>query len=172
MTSINLRFRSLCMQTSLNRFLSQLNLPNLIQKNCTLKLLMSTFPLAFAFIVRFAYGKVENPLKLYRGEDCVEVLCNYISSEACRLYHMFPEKRMKPLTHEEWREFSRAATCHICFKGFKQDDVKIRDHCHYTGKYRGSAHNTCNLRYKTPHYIPIVFHNLSGYDTFVQKRTR
>ena len=39
---------------------------------------------------KFAYGKVENPLKLYRGEDCVEVFWNYISNEARRLYHMFP----------------------------------------------------------------------------------
>ena len=41
---------------------------------------------------------------------------------------------------------------------------KVRDHCHYTGLYRGAAHNNCNLKYKIPKYIPIVFHNLSGYD--------
>ena len=41
---------------------------------------------------------------------------------------------------------------------------KVKDHCHYTGKYRGTAHNICNLRYKTPKEIPIVFHNHSTYD--------
>ena len=41
---------------------------------------------------------------------------------------------------------------------------KVRDHCHNTGKYRGPAHRICNLRYKIPSYIPIVFHNLSRYD--------
>ena len=41
---------------------------------------------------------------------------------------------------------------------------KVRDHCHYTGKYRGSAHNICNLRYKVPKEIPVVFHNGSTYD--------
>ena len=41
---------------------------------------------------------------------------------------------------------------------------KVRDHCHYTGKYRGAAHNMCNLRYKIPKEIPIVFHNGSTYD--------
>ena len=41
---------------------------------------------------------------------------------------------------------------------------KVRDHCHYTGKYRGAAHNTCNLRYKIPKEIPAVFHNGSVYD--------
>ena len=41
---------------------------------------------------------------------------------------------------------------------------KVRDHCHYTGKYRGAAHNTCNLRYKIPKEIPVVFHNGSTYN--------
>ena len=41
---------------------------------------------------------------------------------------------------------------------------KVRYHCHYTGKYRRTAHNVCNLRYKTPKEIPIVFHNGSTYD--------
>ena len=42
--------------------------------------------------------------------------------------------------------------------------IKKRDHCHYTGKFRGAAHNICNLRYKVPKEIPIVFHNGSTYD--------
>ena len=41
---------------------------------------------------------------------------------------------------------------------------KVRDHCHYTGKYRGAAHNICNLRYKIPNEIPVVFYNGSIYD--------
>ena len=54
-------------------------------------------------------------------------------------------------------------------KGFSTEDNnqkyhKVRDHCHYTGKYRGAAHNVCNLRYKTPKEIPVVFHNGSAYD--------
>ena len=54
--------------------------------------------------------------------------------------------------------------CHICYKPFTLRDPKVRDHCHYTGLYRGPAHSLCNLRYKIPSYIPVVFHNLSGYD--------
>ena len=40
----------------------------------------------------------------------------------------------------------------------------VRDHCHYTGKYRGAAHSICNLRYKIPKEIPVVFHNGPTYD--------
>ena len=59
-------------------------------------------------------------------------------------------------------------------KGFSADDKngvalnkkhhKVKDHCHYTGKYRGAAHDICNLRYKIPKEIPVVFHNGSTYD--------
>ena len=57
-------------------------------------------PSGFCVYSKFAYGKVKNPLKLYRGENGVEVFCDYISYKAKRLYHMFPEKPMKHLTRE------------------------------------------------------------------------
>ena len=63
-------------------------------------------PSGFGVYSKFAYGEVENSLKLCRVEDCIEVFCDYIENEAKRLYHMFPEKPMMRLTHEEWREFS------------------------------------------------------------------
>ena len=53
---------------------------------------------------------------------------------------------------------------YICYKPFTPRDPKVRDHCHYTDLYRGPAHSLRNLRYKIPSYIPVVFHNLSGYD--------
>ena len=53
--------------------------------------------------------------------------------------------------------------CWICKKEFNDD--KVRDHCHFTGRYRGAAYNSCNLRYKKPNFTPVVFHNLSGYDS-------
>ena len=64
---------------------------------------------------------------------------------------------------EQSREFSRMTKCYICFDDFEEDSEKVRDHCHYTRKYRGTTHQKCNLRYTIPHNIPIVFHNLSGY---------
>ena len=80
------------------------------------------------------------------------------------LYHMFPKKPMDPLTKQQCKRYEKASRCHICFKLFNSKDPKVRDHCHYTGRYRGPAHSLCNLRYRIPSYIPIIFHNLSGYD--------
>ena len=71
---------------------------------------------------------------------------------------------MKPLTPKEMDRYKRLERCHICFNPFKEDNPKVRDHCHCTGHYRRPAHTKCNLQYKIPFYIPIVFHNLSGYD--------
>ena len=93
------------------------------------------------------YGEVKDPLKLYEGRDCIEVFCKHIESEAKRLYNMFPEKPIKRLTQEEWREFKRATKCRICFSDFEEDDkfnCKLTDHCRYTGFYGGPAHRICN----------------------------
>ena len=119
----------------------------------------------------FAYGKVENPLKLYRGKDCVKKFCYHIIGEARCLYQSFPEKPMTPLTPNEMDRYKRSERCHICFKPFEEDNPKVRGHCHYTGCHRGPAHMKCNLQYKILSYIPIIFHNLLGYDAhlFIKK---
>ena len=76
----------------------------------------------------------------------------------------------KPLimTEEDEEAFQKATHCHICEKKYKVDDVPVRDHCHVTGKYRGSAHQSCNLKLQISAEkikIPVVFHNLKGYDS-------
>ena len=71
---------------------------------------------------------------------------------------------MAPLTKLQLKEYERATKCHICFKPFSEEKRKVRDRCHYSGLYRGAAHSSCNLQYKIPSYIPVVFHNLPGYD--------
>ena len=74
---------------------------------------------------------------------------------------------MIQLTTEEKIYHNRQKKCYICKREFNNNDkknYKVMDHCHYTGKYRGAAHNICNLRYKVPKEIPIVFHNGSTYD--------
>ena len=112
---------------------------------------------------KYAYGKVTNPLTQYRGSDCVEKFCEHIISEAKRLYNSFPEKPMAPLAKSQLKEYRWATKCHICFKRFSKKKRKVRDHCHYSGLYRGAAHSSRNLQCKIPSYIPVVFHNLTGY---------
>ena len=72
----------------------------------------------------------------------------------------YEKKEMIPLTKKEDKKHDKQEVTYICKKGFS----KVRDHCHYTVKYRGAAHDICNLRYKLPKEIPIVFHNGSTYD--------
>ena len=78
------------------------------------------------------------------------------------------KKEIIPLTKKEKKIHRKQKVCYIYKKGFSTDNgnkeyFKVKDHCHYTGKYRGAAHRTCNLRCKTPKEIPIVFHNGSTY---------
>ena len=90
-------------------------------------------PSGWCISSEFAYRKVENPLKLYRGKDCIKKFCDQVIGEARRLYQSFPEKPMTPLTPKEMDRYNRSERCHICFKSFKEDNPKVRDHCHYTG---------------------------------------
>ena len=87
--------------------------------------------------------------------------CELVKREAKRLYNMFPEK---PMTSAKKKEYAKSKKCHICLKPFSAKDHKVRNHCHYMGKYRAPAHRICNLSSKIPSYIPVIFHNLSGYD--------
>ena len=68
---------------------------------------------------------------------------------------------MIPLTDNENKSYEKQKECHVCKKEFCYDKNKdkVKDHCHYTGKFRGAAHSICNLRYKVPQEIHVVFHN-------------
>ena len=68
-----------------------------------------------------AYGEVNDPLTIYRGKDCVEKFCEYIRQEAHRLYNMFPEKLMDPLTKKQLKLYENGSRCHICFKQFNSN---------------------------------------------------
>ena len=83
------------------------------------------------------------------------------------------KKEMVALTDEENKSYKKPDVCYTCKKAFTTDKnhknafklyYKVRDQCHDTGKYKGAAESICNLRYKTPKEIPIVFHNGSIYD--------
>ena len=131
-------------------------------------------PFGWCVYSKFASGDVTNPCTQYRGSDCIKKFCEHIISEAKRLYSSFPEKPMAPLTKSQLKEYKRATKCHICFKPFTEKNRRVRDHCHYSGLYLGAAHSSCNLQYKIPSYIPVVFHNLAGYDAhlFIRELAR
>ena len=89
--------------------------------------------------------------------------CKDLREHATKIINQ-EKKKMIPLTIEEKIYHNEQEICYICKKEFDKKNYKVRDHCHYTGKYRGAAHNICNLRYKIPKEIPLVFHNGSTYD--------
>ena len=76
------------------------------------------------------------------------------------------KKRNDTVTPEENKSYKKQKESYICKKRFGTDNEnkkyhKVPDHCHYTGKYRGAAHDICHLRYKTPKEIIQLYH--SGY---------
>ena len=70
------------------------------------------------------------------------------------------------MTEKEEDLFQKSNNCWICKKLIDNDEDKVRDHCHITGKFRGAAHESCNLNYKLTKKVPVIFHNLRGYDLF------
>ena len=97
--------------------------------------------------------------------------CNDLKEHVIRIIN-YETKPMDPLTEEEKESYKNQQLCHICEKEFCTDINnnkykkmrKVRDHCHYTGKYRGGVHSKCNLNYKIIKEIPVLFHNGSIYD--------
>ena len=110
-------------------------------------------------------GNTHQPY-LYRGEDCMKHFVEkLIELKKDIIEKMNLNKSMDELTYEQKTEFRQATHCSICNKEFQPDDEKVRDHCHFTGKYRGAAHVKCNLDYSFRCFkIPIFFHNLKSYD--------
>ena len=69
------------------------------------------------------------------------------------------------MTNEDIEDFKNSIKCWICDNDYVDNNVKVRDHCHITGKYRGSAHRDGNVKLKLNHKIPVVFRNLKNYDS-------
>ena len=66
---------------------------------------------------------------------------------------------------EENEKFEMANICWICGRLIENNDIKVRDRCHITGKYRGTAHYLCNINLRITKKNPVIFHNLKGYDS-------
>ena len=106
----------------------------------------------------------ENP----EDPDVVDVFINWLEEDV-KIISELGNKKMV-ITKEEEEQFKQASNCWICRKKLNLQD-RVRDHCHFTGRYRGAAHNICNLKYSKPNNISVFFHNLTGYDShlFIKK---
>ena len=99
------------------------------------------------------------------GKSFVESL----REDTVKIIH-FKKTKLKLLTKEQQESNENVKICYICKEKFKNKYVKdgkyckVRDHCHYTGKFRSAGHSLCNLKYSVPKKIPIAFHNGSNYD--------
>ena len=114
--------------------------------------------------------KYSKDAKIYRGEKAVYKFMEQMLKEVKYCKNVMKKEFNKPLkmTKKDEDKFKKAEECYICDKKYTNKDIRVRDHCHITGKYRGSAHQECNLKLRVnPEEvkIPVIFHNLRGYDS-------
>ena len=114
------------------------------------------------------FDHIENKYTLYRGKEYrIQKICTSLREHAKNVID-FEKKKMLPLTKEELKSSQDGKECHICRKKILQKFAKdknyrkVRDHCHYTGKYRGVAHSICNSKFNVSNEITAVFHNGSN----------
>ena len=125
-------------------------------------------PSGYSLVTSRSFDKSKNEQKYYRGKDCMKIFCKDLKNQAMKIIN-YEKKEMVPLTTKEKEPYKNQKICRVCEKEFSTDNKdkkyhKVRYHCHYTGKYRGTAHSNCNLNYKILKEIPVVFHNGSTYD--------
>ena len=111
--------------------------------------------------------KYSKPVQIYRGEKAVYKFMEAMLEEVKYCKKVMKKEFNKPLrmTKDDEKEFQKSNKCHICEKEYTEKDIRVRDHCHITGQYRGSAHQDCNLNFRLTNKIPVIFHNLRGYDS-------
>ena len=136
-------------------------------KSSTTKINKHT-PSGYSIFTNCSFDESKDKVSYYRGDDCIKKFCKDLREHSTKIIN-YELKKMISLTTEKKIHYNKQKVCYICKKEFDNNDnnkkqQKVRDHCHYTGKYRGAAHNICNLRYKIPKEIPAVFHNGSTYD--------
>lgn len=119
-------------------------------------------PAAFGYNVVSSICNALTGYRSYRGIDCVSKFVNFLINDVKAIFRVLSKNESMIFTSSDEIHFKQAIKCHICENLLWND--KVRDHCHITGQYRGAAHRHCNLQYRLPKFIPIFFHNLSGYD--------
>ncbi len=111
----------------------------------------------------------------HEGEDMGKLLVKTLSEELKPVYEILKTPKLIVMTDFEKNKHKNSKVCYACGVEFgttrtnektKREEkvIKCADHCHITGKYRGAACGKCNLRMKVPMHVPILFHNLEGYD--------
>src|SRR3989454_192059 len=111
--------------------------------------------------------KYSKPFKSYRGIDAVYKFFEDIFEEEKQIDEYMKElyKSKMILTKDDSKIYNQAKCCYVCKESFTKENFKVRDHCHITNKFRGPACNKCKLQMKLTHTIPVIFHNLRGYDS-------
>lgn len=118
------------------------------------------------FYLKCSYNDSKSYYRARRGSDCLEWFVKELELISHTISNDFDNIVPLKMSTEDEIDFLRASKCHICEKKFiKHADTIVRDHCHFTGKFRGAAHQECNLQYRDYRTIPVVFHNLTHYDS-------
>ena len=133
-------------------------------------------PSGFCFYAKGIGGKRIKPIiytKSSEDENVAKIFVEKLVKLTKGIYEDFYKRPVKMIvTPQTQKDFNNAVVCHIC--GYKLGKDRVRDHCHFTGKYRGAAHNKCNLMCRKPRILPVIFHNLQGYDShlFIKELTK
>ena len=130
-------------------------------------------PISFSYYILCSIDGVYKPvLRKYtqtkpEGANAMDVFIKWLEEDVKAIANIEPKQMI--FTEEDRKHFNKASDCWICGEYLAND--RVRDHCHFTGRYRGPAHNSCNLKYRKPKSISVFFHNLSGYDShlFIKK---
>ena len=129
-------------------------------------------PSGFSYLIKCFDDNILAPhLRHYTAEspDVAWLFIKSLESDIKEIYNKFKKPKKMVMTKKDKIDFRRATHCHICEEELEETDdknyKKVRDHCHLTGKFRGAAHSVCNLKFKIPKFYPVIFHNLSGYDS-------
>ena len=124
-------------------------------------------PSGFCFYAKgIVPGKHITPItytKTSENENIAKIFVKKLEELTKGIYNDFYKKSKRlVMSPREQKSFEEATICHICSLELGED--RVRDHCHFTGKYRGATHNKCNLKCRKPRTLPVIFHNLQGYD--------
>ena len=122
-------------------------------------------PISFYYYIKCFDSEVHLPVKerSYTGKNAERVFFKYLEEDIKMIANI--QKKEIIFGEKEKERYNEETRCWICKGEFDENEEKVKDHCHYTGRYRGAAHNECNLNYRKPDFTPVVLHNLSGYDS-------